>query len=51
MLLTLKGGDASEAYSVKIFFSKDQVVKRLLYSALQDSPVQQTIYFKTEELN
>jgi len=51
MLLTMKGGDASEAYAVKVLFSKDQVTKRLLYSALQDPPVQETTYFKTEELN
>ncbi len=51
MLLAIKGGDASEAYSVKVLFSKDQVVKRVLYSALQDPPVQETTYFKTEQLN
>lgn len=51
MLLTLKGGDASEGYAVKVLFSKDQVVKRRLYSALQEPPVQETTYFKTEQLD
>jgi len=51
MLLTLKGGDASEAYAVKVLFSKDQIVKRRLYSALQEPPVQETTYFKTEQLD
>ncbi len=32
-VLTIKGGDASEAYIAKLEFNKERVVKRLLYSA------------------
>ena len=32
-VLTLRGGDASEAYIAKLEFNKDRVIRRLLYSA------------------
>jgi len=32
-VLTLQGGDASEAYIAKLEFNKDRVVRRTLYSA------------------
>jgi hypothetical protein len=43
-VLTLTGGDASEAYRVKIFFTADQVKKREVYDLESGSMRQSTIY-------
>jgi hypothetical protein len=43
-VLTLTGGDASEAYSVKVFFTTHQVTKRELYDLESNSMRQSTTY-------
>lgn len=43
-VLTLSGGDASEAYSVKVFFTADQVKKREVYDLESGSMRQSTTY-------
>lgn len=45
-ILTLRGGDASEAYIVKIEFDETHVERRTLSSEMSpDQPLQQTIYY------
>lgn len=45
--LTLKGGDASESYIVKIFFDGGRVNRRVVASGmLPDRPLQETIYHR-----
>jgi len=43
-VLTLTGGDASETYSVKVFFTAHQVTKRELYDLESNSLRQSTTY-------
>jgi hypothetical protein len=43
-VLTLAGGDASEAYSVKVFFTSEQVKKREVYDLESGSLRQSTTY-------
>jgi hypothetical protein len=43
-VLTLSGGDASEAYTVKVFFTSDQVKKREVYDFESGSMRQSTTY-------
>jgi len=43
-VLTLTGGDASEAYSVKVFFNANQVKKREVYDLESGSMRQSTTY-------
>jgi hypothetical protein len=43
-VLTLTGGDASEAYSVKVFFNGDQVKKREVYDLESGNMRQSTTY-------
>jgi hypothetical protein len=43
-ILTFTGGDASEAYSVKVFFTADQVKKREVYDLESGSMRQSTTY-------
>ena len=43
-VLTLTGGDASEAYTVKVFFTSDQVKKREVYDLESGSMRQSTTY-------
>jgi hypothetical protein len=50
-VLTLTGGDASEAYSVKVFFTPDQVKKREVYDLEAGSMVQTTTYLPPPVLN
>lgn len=50
-ILTLVGGDASEAYSVKIFFTADRVKKREIYALEANSMVQFTEYMPTPVLD
>lgn len=45
-VLTLRGGDASEAYIAKLEFNKDRVVRRTLYSAEDTAhPVEVSQFF------
>ena len=50
-ILTLTGGDASEAYSVKLFFTADQVKKREVYDLESGSMRQSTTYTQPPVLN
>jgi hypothetical protein len=43
-ILTLTGGDASEAYSVKIYFTAHQVKKRVVYDLEANSMCEYTTY-------
>ena len=43
-VLTLSGGDASEAYSVKVFFTANQVKKREVYDLESNRLRQSTTY-------
>jgi len=43
-VLTLTGGDASEAYSVKVFFTGHEITKRELYDLESNSVRQSTTY-------
>lgn len=43
-ILTLTGGDASETYSVKVFFTADQVKKREVYDLESGTMRQSTTY-------
>lgn len=43
--LTMRGGDASEAYTVTIVFDHEKVLRRAVYSSLSpDAPSQETVY-------
>jgi hypothetical protein len=43
-VLTLNGGDASEAYSVKVFFTADRVTRREVYDGETNSLLESTTY-------
>jgi hypothetical protein len=43
-VLTLNGGDASEAYSVKVFFTADRVTRREVYDGESNSLLESTTY-------
>jgi hypothetical protein len=44
--IMLHGGDASEAYHLRITFTKDRIKKRTLWSVFDtDQPLQETLYF------
>ncbi|WP_243359535.1 hypothetical protein [Fundidesulfovibrio terrae] len=43
--LTMRGGDASEAYTVVIVFDRERVLRRAVYSSLSPTiPSQETVY-------
>lgn len=45
IILTLTGGDASEAYIVKIWFDAEAVKRRILWSAIEPKqPLEETVY-------
>ena len=45
VVLTLTGGDASEAYVVKIWFDAEAVKRRILWSAIEPKqPLEETVY-------
>ncbi len=50
-VLTLDGGDASEGYTVKVFFSARRVEKRKLYDVESNSLLQVTTYMPPPVLN
>jgi hypothetical protein len=51
-VLSLEGGDASEAYVVKIWFDAGSVNRRILWSATElKDPLQETIYHTVTEGN
>lgn len=43
-VLTLNGGDASEAYSVKVFFTANRVTRREVYDGESNSLLESTTY-------
>jgi hypothetical protein len=50
-VLTISGGDASEAYSVKVFFTADRVTRREVYDGESNSLLESTIYKPSPVLN
>lgn len=51
-VLTIKGGDASEAYIAKLEFNKDRVIRRTLYSAEDTThPVEVSQFFMVSSDN
>ncbi len=51
-VLTLRGGDASEAYIAKLEFNKDRVIRRSLYSAEDTAhPVEVSQFFMVSSGN
>lgn len=51
-VLTLRGGDASEAYIAKLEFNKDRVIRRTLYSAEDTAhPVEVSQFFRVSSDN
>jgi hypothetical protein len=45
-MLILTGGDASEAYMVKIYFNKERVMKKIISSLITpDTPSEETKYY------
>lgn len=51
-VLTIRGGDASEAYIAKLEFNKDRVIRRTLYSAEDTAdPVEVSQFFMVSSNN